>query len=52
VIGGCAGSTACSIKIFRYQLLLRQFRAQLQRIRSPHGIFTPRYDGRPISAMS
>lgn len=49
LIGGCAGSTACSIKVFRYQLLFASIRAQLQRIRSPHGIFTPRYDGRPIS---
>ena len=48
LIGGCAGSTACSIKIFRYQLLIASIRAQLRRIRSPHGIFTPRYDGRPV----
>jgi len=48
LIGGCAGSTACSIKIFRYQLLLASIGAQLRRIRSPHGVFTPRYDGRPI----
>lgn len=49
LVGGCAGSTACSIKIFRYQLLFASIRAQLQRIRSPHGIFTPRYAGRPVS---
>ncbi len=49
LIGGCAGSTACSIKIFRYQLLFASIRAQLRRIRSPHGIFTPRYDGRPVT---
>ena len=42
------GSTACSIKIFRYQLLFASIRAQLRRIRSPHGIFTPRYEGRPV----
>ena len=48
LIGGCAGSTACSIKIFRYQLLFASIRAQLRRIRSPHGVFTPRYDGRPV----
>jgi len=48
LIGGCAGSTACSIKVFRYQLLFASIRAQLMRIRSPHGIFTPRYDGRPV----
>ena len=47
LIGGCAGSTACSIKIFRYQLLFASIRAQLQKTRSPHGIFTPRYAGRP-----
>jgi trk system potassium uptake protein TrkH len=50
LIGGCAGSTACSIKIFRYQLLFASIRAQLQRIRSPHGVFTPRYDGRPVTS--
>jgi trk system potassium uptake protein TrkH len=49
LIGGCAGSTACSIKVFRYQLLFASIRAQLGRIRSPHGIFTPRYDGRPVT---
>ena len=49
LIGGCAGSTACSIKIFRYQLLFASIRTQLARIRSPHGVFTPRYDGRPVS---
>lgn len=48
LIGGCAGSTACSIKIFRYQLLIASVRAQLSRIQSPHGIFTPRYQGRRI----
>lgn len=50
LIGGCAGSTTCSIKIFRYQLLFASIRAQLRRIRSPHGVFTPCYDGRPVGA--
>ena len=48
LIGGCAGSTACSIKIFRYQLLLASVRAQIKRIHSPHGVFTTRYDGRRV----
>lgn len=48
LIGGCAGSTACSIKIFRYQLLFASIKAQIQRIRSPHGVFTPRYAGRAV----
>ena len=49
LIGGCAGSTSCSIKVFRYQLLFASVRAQLMKIRSPHGVFIPRYDGRPVS---
>ncbi|RPE71054.1 trk system potassium uptake protein TrkH [Pacificibacter maritimus] len=49
LIGGCAGSTACSIKIFRYQLLIASVRAQIRNIHSPHGIFVPRYQGRAVS---
>ena len=49
LIGGCAGSTSCSIKIFRYQLLFASVKAQMRRIYLPHGVFTPRYQGRRIS---
>lgn len=49
LIGGCAGSTACSIKIFRYQLLFSAIQTQIRRIHSPHGVFTPRYSGRAVS---
>ncbi len=48
LIGGCAGSTACSIKIFRYQLLFASVVAQIKRIHSPHGVFSTRYDGRKV----
>ncbi|WP_085880024.1 TrkH family potassium uptake protein [Roseisalinus antarcticus] len=48
LIGGCAGSTSCSIKIFRYQLLFASIKTQIKRIHSPHGMFTPRYEGRPV----
>ncbi len=48
LIGGCAGSTACSVKIFRYQILLASIRAQLRKTRSPSGMFVPRYAGRKI----
>lgn len=48
LIGGCAGSTCCSIKVFRFQLLFASIRAQVQKIHSPHGVFTPRYEGRPV----
>ncbi|PIB25105.1 potassium transporter TrkH [Amylibacter kogurei] len=49
LIGGCAGSTTCSIKIFRFQLLFASIRAQIQRIHNPSGIFQPRYERRPVS---
>jgi len=49
LIGGCAGSTACSIKVFRYQLLIASIRGQLLRIAAPHGVFIPRFEGRAIS---
>ncbi|MDA5093509.1 TrkH family potassium uptake protein [Aliiroseovarius sp. KMU-50] len=48
LIGGCAGSTACSVKIFRYQLLFSSIKAQIQSIHSPHGIFSPRYSGKRV----
>ena len=48
LIGGCAGSTTCSIKIFRYQLLFASIRMQLGKIRSPNGVFVVRYDRRPV----
>ncbi len=49
LIGGCAGSTACSVKIFRYQILLASVRAQIRKIKTPHGVFTPKYGGIAIS---
>jgi trk system potassium uptake protein TrkH len=48
LIGGCAGSTSCSAKVFRYQILFETLRGQLGRMRSPHGVFTLRYQGRPV----
>lgn len=48
LVGGCAGSTCCSIKIFRFQLLVAAIRSQIQKIHSPNGIFIPRYQGRRV----
>lgn len=48
LVGGCAGSTCCSIKIFRYQLLFAAIRAQIRQIHSPHGVFKARYEGRSV----
>lgn len=49
LVGGCAGSTACSVKIFRYQILISAVLVQIRRIHLSHGIFTIRYEGRPVS---
>ncbi|WP_136637592.1 TrkH family potassium uptake protein [Pseudooceanicola onchidii] len=50
LVGGCAGSTACSVKIFRYQILIAAIRSQIKRIHMPHGRFQPKFDGRAIPA--
>ena len=49
LIGGCAGSTSCSIKVFRYQILFSTIGTQIRRLHSPHGLFRPKFSGRPIS---
>ena len=43
-IGGCAGSTACGIKIFRIQILYTFLKNQLKKIIYPRGIFIIKYD--------
>lgn len=49
LVGGCSGSTCCSIKIFRYQIMLAAIRNQIRRIHSPHGVFQPKYQGQTLS---
>jgi trk system potassium uptake protein TrkH len=43
-IGGCAGSTACGIKIFRVQILYYFLVNQLKKIIYPRGVFVIKYD--------
>ncbi len=47
-IGGCAGSTTCGIKIFRFQVLYAASRTQIHHLIQPHGVFIPYYNRRPI----
>ncbi|MFC4346628.1 TrkH family potassium uptake protein [Kordiimonas lipolytica] len=47
-IGGCAGSTSCGIKIFRFQVLLKSMRSWIRHTLQPNGVFVARYNGRPI----
>ena len=51
-IGGCAGSTACGIKIFRIQILYLFILNQLKKIIYPRGIFVIKYDQSNINEKS
>lgn len=48
-IGGCSGSTGCSIKVFRYQIMFRAIAAQIQRLHSPSRVVSVRFEGRAVS---
>ncbi len=48
VMGGCAGSTTCGIKIFRFQILYTVTVAQIKKLSHPNGVFIPHYNGRPL----
>lgn len=49
LVGGCAGSTTCSVKVFRYQILAATLLWQIRQIGSPHRVAPPRYQGEPVS---
>ena len=48
-IGGCAGSTTCGIKIFRFQILGLFILNQIKKLIYPHGIFPMKYNNEKIS---
>ena len=48
-IGGCAGSTTCGIKIFRFQILGRFIINQIKKLVYPRGIFPIKYNNEIIS---
>ncbi len=48
-VGGCAGSTACSIKIFRLQLLFIFLKNQIKKLVSPNSIILTKYNNQKIS---
>ena len=48
-VGGCAGSTTCSIKIFRFQVLFAAAQSQLRRLARPHRVAPARYAGKPLT---
>ncbi len=48
-IGGCAGSTACGIKIFRLQMLLIFLKNQIKKLIYPNSIIISKYNDQKIS---
>jgi trk system potassium uptake protein TrkH len=57
-IGGCAGSTSCGIKIFRFQVLYAVTKSQTLKMLNPNGVFAAYYNKKqiprdvPIAVMS
>lgn len=49
VTGGCTGSTAGGIKIFRYQILAAYAKTEIHQLIQPHGVFRPMYNGKYIN---
>ena len=48
-IGGCAGSTACGIKIFRFQLLFLFLNNQIKKIIYPNSVFILKYNNQIVT---
>ena len=48
-VGGCAGSTTCGIKIFRFQILGYFMLSQIKKLVYPHGVFLIKYNKEKIS---
>lgn len=47
-VGGCSGSTSGGFKVFRHQLSLMLMRNQMMTLLHPRGVFSQRYNGRPV----
>ncbi len=48
-IGGCAGSTACGIKIFRLQMLFIFLKNQIKKLIFPNSVIITKYNNQNIS---
>lgn len=48
-IGGCAGSTSCGIKIFRFQVMFLVLKSNIKKLLWPNGIFIPKYNNRILA---
>ena len=50
-VGGCTGSAAGGIKIFRYEVLFAMVRVHARRLLHPHGIFVIRFNDMAVSNL-
>ena len=48
-VGGCAGSTTCGIKIFRFQILGSFIINQIKKLVYPRGVFSIKYNNEIVS---
>ena len=48
-VGGCAGSTACGIKIFRLQMLFVFLGNQIKKFISPNSVIISKYNNQRIT---
>ncbi len=49
LVGGCAGSTTCGIKIFRLQILYQSAKIQIFKLLNPHGVSVAKFNKMPVS---
>ena len=48
-VGGCTGSSAGGLKIFRIDVLVQALRRHLKLMVNPHAVVVPRYNDQPIT---
>ena len=49
VVGGCTGSTAGGIKMFRFQIAAMILRRHMRSLIYPHAVFVLSYEGKPLT---
>ena len=49
LIGGCTSSTGCSVKVFRYLVLIEAVKAKVRQLHSPSAVIDVRYGGEKLS---
>ncbi|WP_376874432.1 TrkH family potassium uptake protein [Albirhodobacter sp. R86504] len=48
LIGGCTSSTGCSVKVFRYMILIEAIKTQIRRLYGAHRVERVRYAGQTV----